>query len=270
MNERSIPIEKVETPDFTMNYFRFGSGGRTFVILPGLSVQSVMNSAAAVADAYGSMAEDFTVYVFDRRSELPQTYSVHDMARDTAEAMSILGLHDVYLFGASQGGMMAMVIAAEHPELVGKLALGSAAAKIDEVQYRAIEEWIDIAKRKDAVSLYLDFGKKLYPPEVFEQYRKALILAGKAVTDHELERFIVLAEGTRGFDITGGLQNIRCPVLAIGAEDDAVLGPDAAAEIVEQLGSREDFELRIYDGYGHAAFDTAPDYKERLMRFFMK
>ncbi len=268
MNERSIPTEKIETPDFTMNYFKFGSGSRTFVILPGLSVQSVMNSAAAVAEAYDSMADEFTIYVFDRRSELPHTYSVYDMAHDTAEAMIALGLHDVYLFGASQGGMMAMVIAVEYPELVRKLALGSSAAKIYKSQYRAVEGWIDMAKRKDPVNLYLDFGQKIYPPDVFDQYREALISAGKSVTEDELKRFIILAEGMHGFDISEKLKEIRCPVLAIGAVDDAVLGPYAAEEIARRLESKPDFDIHLYDGYGHASFDTAPDYKERLLKFF--
>ena len=270
MSELNVPIEKVETSDFTIKYFKFGKGSRTFVILPGLSIQSVMDSAALVADAYSSMEDDFTVYVFDRRSELPQKYSVYDMARDTGAAMEALGLRDICLFGASQGGMMALVIAIEYPGLVHRLALGSAAAKISGPRRQVIEEWIETAKRKDAAGLYLDFGEKLYPPEVFSQYRNALIQAGEAVSDEDLERFIVLAEGTRDFDVSDKLESIHCPVLTISAADDRVLGSDAASEIIGHLGSRPDFESHIYDGYGHAAFDTAPDYKERLLRFFLK
>ena len=102
-----IQIETVRKETFEMQFFRFGSGPRTYVILPGLSVQSVMASAEAVAQAYASFAEEYTIYVFDRRAALPPVYTVRDMARDTAEAMLALGLHDIYLFGASQGGMMA-------------------------------------------------------------------------------------------------------------------------------------------------------------------
>ena len=79
----SIPIETVKTAEFEMQYFRFGTGARPFVILPGLSVQSVMGAAEAVAGAYADFAEDYTVYVFDRRSELPETYSVYQMGLDT-------------------------------------------------------------------------------------------------------------------------------------------------------------------------------------------
>ena len=80
----SIVIETVKTERFSMNFFRFGTGEKTLVILPGLSVQSVMGASDAIAEAYQSLADRYTIYVFDRRMDLPKTYSVHDMARDTA------------------------------------------------------------------------------------------------------------------------------------------------------------------------------------------
>ena len=47
----SIPIETVRTEAFAMNFFRFGNGKKTLVILPGLSIQSVMGAADAIASA---------------------------------------------------------------------------------------------------------------------------------------------------------------------------------------------------------------------------
>ena len=263
-----IPIERVECQDFAMEYFRFGTGVRTLVILPGLSVQSVMGSADAVAQAYDALAQDYTIYLFDRRETLPDVYSVEEMARDTAEAMKALGLKDMYLFGASQGGMMALVIAIEYPELVKKLVLGSTSAHVLPEQFRSIERWIALAEANDPVGLYLSFGEKIYPPEVFRQFREALIAAGKTVTEAELRRFIILARGIEGFDVSNRVAEIQCPVLAIGVLEDAVLDADATMEIAEKLDLKPDFRLYLYTGYGHAAFDTAPDYRERIKRFF--
>ena len=263
-----IPIERVELSGFAMQYFRFGTGARTLVILPGLSVQSVMLSAEAVAAAYEPLAQDYTIYVFDRRETLPETYSVLEMARDTAEAMKAIGLKDTYLFGASQGGMMALVIAIEYPELVKKLVLGSTSAHVLPEQFRAIERWIALAEANDPVGLYLAFGERVYPPAVFAQFREALIAAGETVTEAELRRFITLARGIEGFDVSARVAEIRCPVLAIGVFEDAVLDADATMEIAEKLDLKPDFRLYLYTGYGHAAFDTAPDYRERIKRFF--
>ena len=83
-NDANITHGCVKTEAFTMRYFSFGRGERPLVILPGLSVQSVMGSAQAVAKEYSVMQEEFTVYLFDRREDLPSKYSVYDMAQDTA------------------------------------------------------------------------------------------------------------------------------------------------------------------------------------------
>ena len=39
---KKIQIETIKTESFTMDYFKFGHGKEVFVILPGLSLQSVM------------------------------------------------------------------------------------------------------------------------------------------------------------------------------------------------------------------------------------
>ena len=268
-NPDAAVVETVTAEGFTMDYIRFGHGGKPLVILPGLSVQSVMGSADAVADAYQSMTDEYTVYLFDRRKELPESYSIFEMAQDTAEAMEILGLAQADLFGASQGGMIALVIAAEHPELVHKLVLGSTAAQIGEEDFQTIENWIELAKAGDAEGLYLAFGEALYPPELFALYHDALIAAAETVTEEDLARFVVLAEGIRGFECSAELEKIQCPVLVIGSMTDQVLGAEASFRIAELLSGREDAELFMYGAYGHASYDIAPDYKDRLLDFYL-
>ncbi len=263
-----MEIKTIHSANFSMDYFHFGHGEKTLVILPGLSVQSVMGAADAIAEAYRPIEDKFTVYVFDRRSDLPAAYSVREMARDTAEAFRALGLKQVCLFGASQGGMIALVLAIEYPELVGKMVLGSTSAHVQEAQYRVPEEWIRLAKAGDRAGLYLVFGREIYPSAVFEQYKDALLAAAGTVTDRDLEGFVILAEGMKDFDVVKDLDRIHCPVLAIGVFEDGVLDSDATMEIAEKLDVNPNFRLYMYTGYGHAAFDTAPDYKQRILRFF--
>ena len=264
----AIAIETVQLPDLSMDYFRFGQGEKTFVILPGLSVQSVMGAAEAIAAEYAPLTEEYTVYVFDRRKELPAVYTVADMAEDTAAAMQALGLSHVYLFGASQGGMMGLQLALAHPQLIRKMVLGSTSSHLLPQHYRILEKWVGLAKAGDREGLYLAFGEALYPPEVFAQVREPLLKAASTVTEEELARFIVMAEGTRDFNVTERLPEIQCPVLAIGVFEDAVLDADATMEIAEKLDFRPDFRLYMYIGHGHAAYDTAPDYRQRIMAFF--
>ena len=262
-------IKTAGADNFTMNYFTFGKGKKAFVILPGMSVQSVMGAANIIEKAYAVIAEEFTVYVFDRRNELPPSYSVYDMAENTAKVFRTLGLKDIYLFGASQGGMIAMTIAARYPELVKKLMLGSSSARITQEQYNAISKWTALAKKKDGVNLSLEMGRVLYHEALFEQYKEILKKTGESITDEEFSRFITFAKGTKDFDISEEIRNIKCPVLSLGAADDKVL-PNAAEELETLFSGNPNFESYLYNGYGHAAFDTAPDYKGRLLQFMSK
>ena len=250
---KRVQIETIKTESFTMDYFKFGHGKEIFVILPGLSLQSVMNFADMVAEAYQILADNFTVYVFDRRKELPAYYSVEMMAQDTVKVFRTLGLNRINLFGASQGGMIAMRIAIKQPEIVQKLILGSTSACVEEAQYKTVEKWIQMARSGKKKELCLAIGESLYPKDVFEQMRGILDEAAKSVTDVELHRFIILAESLKGFGTMVDLEKIACPVFVIGSKDDRVLGADATVRITEYLNKRKDFAFYMYDGYGHAA-----------------
>jgi len=260
-------VRTVVTPGFSMEYLRFGRGDIQLVVLPGLSVKSVMASAAAIAKAYAPMTEDCTLWFPDHRRETPAACTIHDMARDTADALPALGLSKVCLCGFSQGGMMAMDIAVNHPELVSRLILGSTAALITPELAQALNRWKAFAKAGDAEGLYLSFGEQVYPPSVFEASRSLLREMAGTVTPAELKRFAVYASSFQGFDMTRELPRVACPVLALGDRQDRVLGPGGMDSIRDALAGHPDFEWYLYDGFGHAAYDTAPDYRDRLLKF---
>ena len=258
----------VQAENFTMDYLRFGNGARNLVIIPGVSIQSVMNYAEAIAESYKLLTDEFTVYVLDRRKDMPDSYSFDDMARDTAEAIKALKLERVCIFGASQGGMIAMKIAIENPELVESMILGSTSAHLSQESYdRIFAGWVNLAEAGKTEELYLSFGEAVYPESVFEQSRELMIEAANTVTPEDLKRFITITEGMKGFDVTGDLHKIMCPVLVIGSNDDKVLGSEASVQIMEALKGKSGCELFMYDGYGHVAYDLAPDYRERMMKF---
>ncbi len=260
----------VKVNGFEMEYFKFGTGSRPFVILPGLCIQSIMGAADAVESSYGTMSDDFTLYVFDRRKEYPVGYSIIDMADDTAVVMKEMGLKDTFVFGASQGGMIALALTIRYPELVRKLALGSTSPHVNPEQQRVVDKWIKLAKEGKKVELYQEYGKEIYPPDVYEQFKQYFTDVAATVTDEELEKFVIMASSIKDFDVSAELAKINCPVLALGVYEDPVLDSDATMEIAENLDYRPDFKLYMYKGYGHAAFDTAPDYKKRVIDFFLK
>jgi pimeloyl-ACP methyl ester carboxylesterase len=56
-----------------------------------------------------------------RRRVRPEQYSLSDMAEDTFVLMNELGISPAHVVGVSMGGMIAQVLAAEHPEAVRSL-----------------------------------------------------------------------------------------------------------------------------------------------------
>ena len=266
-----VQVNREEANGFSMEYCRFGTGENTLVILPGLSVQSVMPSAEAIAQAYRAMTDDYTVYVFDRRGGiLPETYCIGDMAEDTAKVVQQLGLQNIHLFGASQGGMIAMELAARYPQLVNKLIIGSSSSCIGGEQSDLFNEWIALAKESKATELYLAMGGALYPENVFAGLKAAFAEAAKTVTAGELARFVVLASSLVDTDISADLAKITCPVLVIGSRDDRVLGGPASERIAKEVKNSGYSDLYMYDGFGHAVYDLAPDYQERMLAFLRK
>ena len=262
----SIEIKNVNCGAFSLKYFSFGKGSKVMIILPGLSVQSVMGSAAAIKAQYRIFENEYSVYVLDRRENLPEDYNMEAMAEDTAAAINSLELRDAYIFGASQGGMLAMLIAAKYPELVKKLVLGSTTAKVSAEHFKDFKKWTDLARKGDAEGLYMSFCEGIYPPDMFEKYKGVFLEFAKMTTNEDLARFVILAGAAEGFDITDRLEKISCPTLVLGVKGDKVVGEDGSKMIAEKIS---DSKVYFYDEkYGHSAFDTAPDYTERIYNFF--
>ncbi len=247
-------------------YAVFGSGKRILLILPGVSLRSVLLSASAVAEVYRSFTDDFTVWLFDRNRVLRPGHTTADMAEDTAAAMEVLGLRDACVFGASQGGMIASVLAARHPALVSRLVLGSSLCTQNDISRAVFTEWIALADRGDVRALNHRVNELVYSPAYFDSYREIFHAFEEEGTPEEMRRFGILVRACLGFEFREELARISCPVLALGALEDRVTGAEGTREIAARLGC----ESYLYEGYGHAVYDEAPDYRERLAAFFLR
>lgn len=258
-------IKTIRTERFEMDYFVFGEGKKQFVMIPGISVEPVSKSAAAVAAAYDMFGKDYTVYVFDRARKFGDRYSIEEMSRDTAEAMRLAGVKDAYILGASQGGMILLTIARDHPELVNRGILASTACRIGDAGRAVLERWRDLARTGEPEKMNHEMFSHLYTPEYIETYKDIFAALEKQGSREEMHKLAVLCDACMNFDMYDSLGDIRCPMLVIGAENDTVFPAETASrEMAEKLGCG----LYIYEHYCHAVYDEAPDYKARIMEFF--
>ena len=260
-------VKTVEIGENEMDYIVFGKGEKTFVIIPGLSVHSVMPLKDSIAEAYKDFTEEYTVYLFDRPKNLEEGCTIEDLAEATSQAMINLGIENADIFGASQGGMIAQYIAIDHPELVHKLILGSTLSKSNETFSTVEQKWVELAENKDEQGLLENFVDVVYSQATLDQYRDTLIESNKGITDEEYARFIILAKSCLTFDCYDKLDQIKCDVLVLGCEGDKVVTVEGSKEIADKLNC----EIYIYDdSYGHGVYDEASDYKQRCLDFLNK
>ena len=264
-------VQTVRMADFEMEYAKFGNGPRQLVVIPGLSIKSVMKSAASLQVPYKMFTEDFTLYFFDRRKNVAPDYSLTQIATDQVLAMQALGLKDVALYGVSQGGMVAQQIAATHPELVWKLVLGCTTSKPEPQQLEVIGNWTRFARAHDKDALVEAFIRDCFSVKFAEHYGRALRMMYRDVTPEEMDRFAIFSRECDSVDTREDLGKIKCPVLVLAASEDRVVLPVASEKIVDKLKCAGiPYEFHMFEGYGHAAFDELKEYKERILEFLRK
>lgn len=244
----------------------FGSGTRPLVMLPGLSLQRVRGAAMSLRLMYREFTRTHRVYVIDKKDTVPDGYTIWDIAGDTAHVMEELGLSGADVFGVSQGGMIAQYLAIYRPELVHKLALGVTAARPNPVMEEAVNGWISLARAGDYPALIMDMLPKMYSEKYIKKYRRLLPLLSRIGRPKEkgMERLINLAGACLTCDSYPELHRISCPALVLGGGEDLVLTGGASLELAKALGC----ELHMYDGLGHAAYEEAGDFNQRILRFF--
>ena len=255
--ESSVLISSGEFP-----YIRFGTGKKNLIMVAGMSMTGLAGLGAAVSEMYRGYVEEYTVYVFDRRLVLPDDASVRSMAQDTAEAMQALGIEKADVMGASQGGMIALILAIDHPELVHALIPCSSCCYQNEVGKETFSVWSALADQRDGNGIYRNFFARVYtvPNE------SALALCLDTSTAEQCRRFGILARACYNFDCRDELKKIQCPVLVLGSAQDRVLGGASSPDLAERLGC----ECFIYQDYGHAVYDEAPDFRQRMLNFLHK
>lgn len=248
------------------DYVTFGTGSRPLVMLPGLNTRGVKGSSQMLSFLYRIFAKQYRVYVFDRKTVIPDGYTVRDMAHDTAEVMEQLGLTGADIIGISQGGMIAQYLAIDSPHLVHKLVLGVTLSRNNSTVEEVVGNWITAVGNGDIRSFTADMLDKMYSETYVRKYRPFLPLLTAMNRPDNPERFLRLARACLTCRAYEELDRITCPVFVLGGREDKVVTGEASAEIAEKLGCG----LYLYDRLGHAAYEEAPDFNRRILDFLMK
>ncbi len=110
--------DTVELSEVKMHYMIYGEGEKSLLLIHGNG-----GSADSLKEAALYLANDYTVYVPESRSHGkssdPGEISYKLMAKDLKEFCEKLNIKKPYIVGHSDGGINALTIAAEYPDLPG-------------------------------------------------------------------------------------------------------------------------------------------------------
>lgn len=247
-----------------MDYVSFGKGEKNLVVIPGLSLRGVKGTALPLAHMYRIFANEYRVYVLDRKADIPEGYTTEEIAEDTATAMELLGIANADVFGVSHGGMIAQYIAINHSQLVNKLVLAVTLSRTNDTVKSVIEGWVKMSEEGNYDSLVTDMMEKLYSDAYLKKYRFMLPVAAKLSKPKDFGRFIILAKACLTCDTYDRLEQIKCPVLVLGGKQDKIVTGYASEEIAEKLGC----QIHMYETLGHSAYEEANDFNSRILNFF--
>ena len=252
-----------------MDYISFGSGNKNLIMLPGLGdgLTTVKGMAVVFLMMYRIYAKEFTVYVFSRKNHLQEGYSTREMAKDHAEAMMVLGISKADILGVSQGGMIAQYLAIDYSDLVNKLVLAVTSAKPNETIKKVVGVWNEMAMQGNYKDIMIDTAEKSYSEKYLKKYRWLYPFLGRIGKPKSFKRFLIQAASCVNHNAYVELNKIVCPTLVIGGDCDKIVGTTSASIIADKISGSE---LFIYNGLGHAAYQEAKDFNERVLAFLMR
>ena len=157
-------------------------------------------------------------------------YTLSDMAADSIAVLNTIGYERVHVMGVSMGGMIAQVLAAQHPERVESLTsiMSTTFAphlppptSVAEGNLRSLAEGDAEASREDAMR------NRGFYPESMERHLMAVFKSG---------------------DRTKQVQTIRKPTLVIHGSEDPLIPPEHGVHTAEQVAGAE---FVLIEGMGH-------------------
>lgn len=265
MNRGSNVADHIKIKNNQIKYLRFGSGPRACVILPGLSMVSVLMNASHHERMYAAYSATHTVYLIDRPDFLPDQCTIREIAEMTAECMHLLGIENADILGISMGGMIAQLISCAHPELVRSMVLVSSSLSVGSPE--TLKSWIDLAADAPGNVICEKALRAIHGPLVDED---DLLNASRQMIRWEPDdrkRFLILAKACLAFDGRKYASGIHCPALVIGAAGDRLCPVSSWKELADTLGA----ESFLYGkDYGHAVYTEAPDFRERVLKYFLR
>ena len=98
-----VEEKKIIGTEYRLPYFDFGEGDNSFILLPGSSMTSILDSEDGVRALFAPYTDDYHIYVFDVPENLDSVAGIEQLADIIADASNALGIEEADVYGASMG-----------------------------------------------------------------------------------------------------------------------------------------------------------------------
>jgi pimeloyl-ACP methyl ester carboxylesterase len=233
---------------------------------------------SGLADIFAPLADELQLVLIDHRGQGrsdgddPDEWNLGRWIPDIVDLCDALELEQPIILGQSFGGVVALAVAARHPELPSKLVVSSSLARfrpdrafpmfeklggpeVREVAERHFRELTEETSDEFLRVCLPFYNPTPMPPDVLARVR----------LKQEVGRHFFRNEGFE-VDLFVELPNIRCPTLVLGGELDPITPVADSEDIAAAIPGAE---LRIFEGAGHGVFRDRPEEALAVIRDFV-
>lgn len=229
--------------------------GRSGTGPPLLLLHGAFGSSAEWDQVTASLARQFTVFTPDTRGHGrtadPGTLSYDLMARDVIGFIEAIVDAPTSIVGWSDGGIVALLVALQRPDLVRKIVPISANFHTNGLLPEARARFEALTADARSLEQFRSTYETVCPdgaahwPELFNKVR-AMVLSDPTLTSHELSA-------------------VETPALVLCGDDDII----SLEHTLEMMRSIPDAELAIVPGTSHFPHHEKPDLTWALIRDFL-
>jgi aminoacrylate hydrolase len=204
-------------------HFQVQGTGRPVVLMAGLG-----GLGAFWQPVVERLADRFMCITFDHpgmgRSPPCTVHTVEHIAAEVVLLLDQLALPSANFVGHSTGGLVAQVLALDHPKRVDRAVLSATWARPDR-RFRDLFETRRTVLERAGFSAYNAMAKLLgYPADWYEaRLASDAPIDFDAGADGDMVTAVARINMLLGFDRAGELDRIKVPVLIVGASDDAIV-----------------------------------------------
>ena len=250
-----------------MPYLRIGSG-EPLIFIPGLLPRNdapVGMTRMIYAAELEPYARSRRVWWIHRRPGLAPDATMADLARDYAEALRLQFGAPVDVIGESTGGSIALQLAADHPDVVKRLVILSAAYRLSrqgaDAQRRVAREVQAGRPRQASAEIMGLLGPG---PGARRVLRAVGWLIGRAMYGKATPDMIATITAEDAFDLRDRLHEIPAPTLVVGGENDGFYNEKLFTETAALIPNGR---LILYEGKGHLGASAAPGLVSEVLGF---